>query len=218
MRTLYGVGIGPGDPDLLTIKACDLIKNSDYVFIPTSKGKSLAAEIASKYLVDKHVVELEFPMGDDNIDRYIESAHKIKNILGEDESAVFLTLGDPLVYSTYIYLMREANRIGIKTYTIPGITSFSASASVIGLPLTLKDESFYLCDSDVDEVVLERVNSVAVLKVNRNKEKIINKLVKHNFTYAYVKRCTQEKQEILYDRNQILEDDEYMALIVGRRK
>lgn len=218
MKTLYGVGLGPGDPELLTIKAQRLIKESDYVFIPSSKGESLAATIAKSYISHKNIIELEFTMGENNSTRYKEAAKKIVATLKENQNGVFLTLGDPLIYSTFIYLMKELSKLGIKTFTVPGITSFTSAASLLGRPLTLKDESFYLCDGDIDEEILKRVDSVAILKVTRRLEEIIGKLENHGFKYAYIKRCTQENQRVLFNKEDILLDRDYMSLIIGRRR
>lgn len=218
MKKLYGIGIGPGDKELITLKAYNLIRNCRYVFLPANKGESLAGRIASEYIADKEVLEIDFPMGEENKDRYKNAASYIQSMLGEGEYGVFLTLGDPMTYSTYIYLMNELNKIDIDVYTVPGITSYGAAASILGLPVTLKGESFYLCDGEIDEEVLKKVNSIAVLKVNKNKEDIIKKLERNNFEYAYVKRCTQLEQKILYTKDEILNDNDYMSLIFGRRK
>lgn len=218
MKVLYGIGIGPGDKELLTLRGYRLIRTCDYVFIPESRGESLAGLIAHEYIKDKKVVSLSFPMGEDNRENYGDAARIIGDTLKDEEAGAFLTLGDPMTYSTYAYLMRELDTAGITTVTIPGITSFNAAASVLGLPITFKDESFYLADGDLDEEILKRVNSVCVLKVTRNKESIISKLEKHGFDYTYVKRCTQPNQKLLRGKAEILEDQDYMSLIFARSK
>lgn len=218
MKILYGIGIGPGDKELLTLKAYRLIRTCDCIFVPENRGESLAAIITHEYIKDKKVVSLSFPMGEDNSRNYRDAARIICDTLKDEEAGVFLTLGDPMTYSTYAYLMRELDAAGITTETIPGITSFNAAASVLGLPITVKDESFYLADSDLDEEILKRVNSVCVLKVAKNKESIISKLEKHGFEYTYVKRCTQPNQKLLRDKAEILEDQDYMSLIFARSK
>lgn len=218
MKILYGIGIGPGDKELLTLKAYRLIRTCDCVFVPESRGESLAGMIAHEYIKDKKIVKLSFPMGEDNSRNYREAARIVGDTLKDEEAGVFLTLGDPMTYSTYAYLMKELDAAGITTETIPGITSFNAAASILGLPITVKDESFYLADSDVDEEILKRVASVCILKVARNKESIISKLEKHGFDYTYVKRCTQSSQKLLRDKAEILEDQDYMSLIFARSK
>jgi precorrin-2/cobalt-factor-2 C20-methyltransferase len=217
MKKLYGIGIGPGDMELLTLKAYNLIKSCDYVFIPESKGDSLAGKITSEYIKDKKVIELSFPMGEDNQERYVQAAQIINEALKDDEVGTFLTLGDPMTYSTYAYLMNELIILNVVTETIPGITSYNAAAALLGLPITLKDESFYLVDGNIDEEVLKRVDSICILKVSKNKQEIIDKLERHGFDYTYVKRCTQENQAVIYDKETMLADKDYMSLIFARR-
>ncbi len=218
MRKFYGVGIGPGDSELITLKALNTIKKCDYVFIPKSKGISTARDIASEYLEGKEVIELEFPMGEDNSDRYREAAMQIDETLNPGQACVFLTLGDPMTYSTYLYLMLEMKNTDIEIETIPGITSFAASTSRLNLPLTLKGESFYLCDGELDIEILKRVDSVCILKVNKIKSEVIEKLESQDFSYVYVKRVTRDDEKIIYDKQEILKDNDYMSLIFGRRK
>lgn len=217
MKKVYGIGIGPGDKELITLKAYNLIRSCDYVFIPESKGESLAGTIAADYVKDKQVIELSFPMKEDNKLRYRQAAQKINDVLKENEAGVFLTLGDPMTYSTFIYLMMELADINIAVEAIPGITSFNAAASALALPIALRDESFYLADGDIDEEILEKVDTVCVLKVIKNKEGIISKLERCGFKFAYVKRCTQQTQKIIYDRREMLEDNDYMSLIFARK-
>jgi precorrin-2/cobalt-factor-2 C20-methyltransferase len=217
MKMIYGVGIGPGDKELITLKAYRLIRSCDYVFIPESKGQSLAGAISDEYIKDKKVIELSFPMKEDNQLRYKQAAQIINEVLKDDEVGVFLTLGDPMTYSTYIYLMKELSDIKIEVETVPGITSFSAASAALGLPIAVRDESFYLADGDIDEEILKRVDTVCILKVSKDKANIISKLEKYGFKYAYVKRCTQLAQQLIYDKQEMLEDNDYMSLIFARR-
>jgi precorrin-2/cobalt-factor-2 C20-methyltransferase len=217
MKKLYGIGIGPGDKELITLKGHRLIRECNVVFIPTSKGDSLAGRIVEDYIADKTVIELDFPMGDDNSERYKAAAKRVSEILKDNEFGVFLTLGDPMTYSTYMYLMKELMAIKIEVETIPGITSFNAAAARLSLPLVLRDESFYLADGSLEEEMLEKASSVCVLKIIKNKLDTLNKLEKHGFNYVCVKRCTQNEEAFIYDRDEILKDNDYMSLIFARR-
>ncbi len=217
MRVFYGVGVGPGDSELITLKAINTIKRSDYVFIPKSKGISTARTIAEEYITDKEIIELEFPMGEDNSERYKEAAKVIEDTLKDGETCVFLTLGDPMTYSTYLYLMLRVKEYDIEIETIPGITSFAAATSRLNIPLTLKGDSFYLCDGKLDMDILKKADSVCILKVNKIKQEIIDKLESEHFDYVYVKRVTREDEQILYEKEEILKDNDYMSLIFGRR-
>ena len=217
MKKIYGVGIGPGDPDLITLKAVKLIKGAAKIFVPKSKTESLAGSIASELLVGKSVIELTFPMGKDNQQRYIQAASTIDSKLNNNEYGVFLTLGDPLIYSTFIYLMAELKKLGIEITTVPGITSFAAAASAILEPLTAKNQNFYLVDGEIDEKILARVDSVCVLKTTRDKEAILNKLEANGFKYTYIRRCTRADELILTEREAILKEQDYMSLILAKK-
>lgn len=218
MSILYGVGVGPGDSELITVKGVRLIKEADAVFLPESKGVSTAYLIAEEYLKDKKIVYLQFPMGEDNSDRYKDAAGVISETLGKDGKGVFLTLGDPMTYSTYIYLMNRLKEHKVEVITIPGITSYSAAFAAWGEPAVLKDDGMYLFDGVPDEEILKRVQSAAILKVNKNKEDILDVLERNGFSYVYAKRCTREDEAIIYDRESILSDSDYMTLIVARKK
>lgn len=211
---LVGVGIGPGDSQLMTYKAVFMINEAKYVFVPESKGKSLAYEIAKPYLIDKEVIFLETPMGQDNKERYKDYAKKIFEMTGDDIS-VFLTLGDSSVYSTFTYISKEFKKLGGEVEFIPGITSFSAAASVLNIPLIEKGEKMIVCDS-LDGVNLINIDTVVILKTVE-KEKLIERLEKEGFYYYYVKRCTQLGEEIIRDKEKILDDRDYLSLIVAKR-
>jgi precorrin-2/cobalt-factor-2 C20-methyltransferase len=144
-------------------------------------------------------------------------ANIINETLKDNEIGVFLTLGDPMTYSTYAYLMKELMELKVQTETIPGITSYNAAAALLGLPITLRDESFYLADGNVDEDVLKKIDTICILKVSKNKAEIIDKLERNGFDYVYVKRCTQADQAVIYNKEEMLADKDYMSLIFARR-
>ncbi len=141
--TLYGIGIGPGDPDLITVKGAAVLSRCGHIFVPKSKvaAESLALTIATKHInPGAKVHEVLFPMTKDESElrkRWDESAERIAAVLMTGEDAVFITLGDALLYSTYIYCIRALRRLmphaGI--VTIPGVTSFSAAAAAAGFPI-----------------------------------------------------------------------------------
>jgi precorrin-2/cobalt-factor-2 C20-methyltransferase len=100
---------------------------------------------------------------------------------------------------------------------VPGITSFTAAASVLGLPLTVKNESFYLADGEVEEEVLKNVNTVCILKPYKQKAETLDKLETLGFHSIYVKRCTLPEQVIITDKKDMLQDTDYMSLILATR-
>ena len=134
---LFGVGVGPGDPELLTMKAVRVIKTADVIFTAASSKNaySLAVEIAAPYIsTDVPVNILSFPMTKDIRiveAAWIENAQIIADTLKQGLNAVFLTLGDPTTYSTFGYILKKMNCVMPEAdiETIPGITSFHAASA-----------------------------------------------------------------------------------------
>lgn len=219
MKTLYGVGVGPGDPELLTVKAIKVIRSADYVFVPRSKPEEqgMAEAIVAEYLDGKKLVHLHFPMGPDNSELYRKTAEQIDETLQDGESGAFITIGDPAIYSTFSYVMSEAQKYRMNFVIVPGISTFNAAAAALHLPITVKDESFYLADGFVDEEVLQRVQSVCVLKPRKENAETLEKLEKHGFEYHYIKRCSFPEEEILRNRQAIEKDRDYMTALFARK-
>jgi len=182
----YGVGVGPGDPELITLKAKRVLESVNYIAIPrTAADKdSVALSIAEGVLdTKKAVLELFFPMSFDSElleASWNNSVAEVKAKLDEGKDVAFITLGDPTVYSTYIYIHKEIKRQGYDTEIIPGITSFCAAAARLGISLAENREtvavvpSAYECENLED--ILTNFENVVLMKVSGNLPKIKNKL------------------------------------------
>ncbi|MCL5674830.1 MAG: precorrin-2 C(20)-methyltransferase, partial [Candidatus Omnitrophica bacterium] len=138
----YGVGIGPGDPCLVTIKAKNILDTVDTIFVPSADGeKSFALSIISSLrLQNKKFVHLTFPMTKDKKilkDYWTRAAEKIRAEIQKNKTTAFVTIGDPFIYSTYIYVLKELKNKypDVHVETIPGIPSFNAASCACGLPL-----------------------------------------------------------------------------------
>lgn len=148
---LYGIGIGPGDPELMTIKAVRLIKSCSVIAIPRSgDGERVALSIAAQAvpeLSEKHIIELEMPMTRDKemLRRSHEAAAStIISYLSNGLDVAFLTLGDPTVYATYIYVHRIVKDRGYQTKIVPGVPSFCAVAAKLGDCLVETSQSLHI--------------------------------------------------------------------------
>ena len=141
--TLYGIGIGPGDPELITLKGARLISACRNLFVPKARTASESVALAiARPLVgpETRIEEIVFPMTSDReelAERWDEAAARVANVLMDGEDACFVTLGDPLLYSTYIYLLRALRRIipDLKAVTVPGIMAFGAAAALTEFPI-----------------------------------------------------------------------------------
>lgn len=216
MKKIYGIGTGPGDPELLTLKAVRIIQEASVIFAPNNNGKNMAVDTAKEFIGNTKVVFIDFPMGNVTREDYIKAAEIVFSEIPEGKTGAFLTIGDPLIYSTFIYIMEELECKSINVEIIPGIPSFVAAASECKCPLTVKGDNFLLCD-EFDEKLLDNVNSIAILKTSKGKENILNTLDKNNFSYKYIKRATLGGQEILTDKEEILKDKNYISLIIARK-
>ncbi len=149
--TLYGVGVGPGAPDLMTLKAVRTIENSDVVVLPSSsKDKCYAYKIVSQVVTnldEKDLLFCDFPMTKDK--SRLESAHdaiaaQIEERLQDGKSVAFLTIGDPAIYSTYTYIDERIKERGYNTEMVSGVPSFCAVAAALGISLADKDEEIHV--------------------------------------------------------------------------
>ena len=178
---LYGIGVCPGDPELLTVKAVKAIESADVIISPTKKmGKpSIALQIAKPYIKpETKLVVMDFPMLSLSAERetlekqWSENADQIQSMLNWGKTAVFLTLGDPMVYSTYSYVMEFLLDRGMEVETISGIPSFCSLAAHLNLPLTQGEESLGVVGmtQSEDEVaaVIDAHQNVVVMKVSAN--------------------------------------------------
>ncbi|WP_032121521.1 cobalt-factor II C(20)-methyltransferase [Clostridium amazonitimonense] len=221
MSKLYGVGVGPGDKELLTIKAVNIIKNAQVVVVPSamSGGKSIAHETAEEYISkDAEVLVKHFPMGSKDQEEKIYEAFKaIEEKLMEGKDVVFLTIGDPFIYSTYIYLLKYVEEKGYETETVPGITSFCACASLAKEPLVIGDEPLLIVPANRLDTIKDE-QYIVIMKVYKIEEEVINFLEEKGYEYVYVKRAGREGQGVIRDREQILKEREYMSLIIAHKR
>lgn len=216
MKKLYGVGTGPGDKEFLTLKAIDVIQNAKVLFAPNNKGKNMALDTIEDFIKEQKVILIDFPMGKVTKEDYINAARIIHKEIPDGEIGAFLTIGDPMIYSTFIYIMKELEKLNMDIEIVPGIPSFVAGAAKSKTPLTVKGDNFLLCD-EFKEELLEEVDSICILKTLKDKEELLNLLEKKNFDYRYIKRCTLEDEQIIADKDEILKDKDYISFIIGRR-
>ncbi|MDR2339231.1 MAG: precorrin-2 C(20)-methyltransferase [Deltaproteobacteria bacterium] len=186
--TLYGLGVGPGDPDLLTIKAAKILNDVKIVYTASSTKNeySLARNIASPHLKEGVEVEnLEFPMTADEAtlaQAWKENAVKVAGFLKSGRDAAFLTLGDCLTYSTYGYLLGSLSTIlpEAKVVSVPGITSYQLAASRLNRPLCLHKEALTVISGTDDDPSLSGLvdgsENLVIMKSYRGSDKVVKLL------------------------------------------
>lgn len=187
---LYGIGVGPGDSKLLTVKAVETIQNADMIITPKTEKKegSVAYHIASPYISEKtEILPLVFQMVLDMevVSKQWQANRKlITEKLDEGKNLVFLTLGDPMLYSTYMYIFRALEGTGYEVETIPGIPAFLGIASHIGMPITEWEENVLIIPATADPKKIDQALSVSdnavIMKVYKKFGFIQEELRKHH--------------------------------------
>ena len=238
LGTFYGMGVGPGDPELLTVKAASVLGRCPHVVVPKAKaeGGSVALEIAGRYVhAGAEVHELVFPMTMDKAElarSWKQSAQTIAALLRTGADVCFLTLGDALVYSTYIYLLRELKAIlpDLEVVTVPGITSFSAAAALTGFALGEGKEPITIVPTADDLTAVRRAvetgGTVVLMKVGKRLGEILDILETTGVIddAVFVQRAGQPTQRIELDLRALRGADAeagYLSVIlihVNRRK
>jgi precorrin-2 C(20)-methyltransferase len=188
MHKFYGIGVGPGDPELLTVKAAKKLSELDVLVVPQGKsgGASEAHQIASPYLTPKTtILYRHFPMTSDTeaMMAAIEPiALEIEALVNEGKDVGFVTLGDPMLYSTYIYLLKFI-KDAVPIETLTGISSYSAIASGTNQPLVEGDMPLliYPCIEDLSDLdqKLQDYEALVLMKVYRSFDAIKALILKH---------------------------------------
>jgi precorrin-2/cobalt-factor-2 C20-methyltransferase len=171
----YAVGVGPGSPDLITLRGAGLIQSADTVIVPRSElaEKSLAL-ITIRDLIDgQEVIEHIYPMKRDSTQTracWSEVATEVAARVSAGQSVVQVTIGDPMIYSTSAYLMESLAALlpPENIHVVPGISAFQATAALLGEPLTLQEDRLTMMPAtDMAEVAnaLENCETLVLYKV-----------------------------------------------------
>lgn len=229
----YGIGVGPGDPGLLTIKAYQTLAEVDVICVPKSSGDrdSLALSVVTQNLARpfRHL-ELSFPMSRDKdlLERsWSEAAAAVALEVLQGRNVAFVTIGDPLLYSTYSYLLRflKDKHPELETITIPGITAMSACSSYIQIPLAEGEETLAVVPAAYGTEQLKNIlatfDNVVLMKVNRRLPEVIELLENSGGSRQayFVSRCGHPDQYVTTNLRELLDKQlDYMSLMIIKRK
>ncbi len=227
----YGLGVGPGDPELLTYKAARILQEADCVAVPVAERdkESTARKIASCYIRPEcRIVELDFPMTRNQAvleQAWQEGCATVKGLLDAGQTVAFLTLGDPMLYSTYIYLYQYFSQEGYTTLTVPGITSFSAAAAAGGMPLAFGDEKVAILPGaaveDLANGSLDGFQTVVIFKAARSYDQLVEALEKAGRleNSILVVSCGHPEEQVITDlRSMVGQSLSYFSLIISRKE
>lgn len=234
-----GVGVGPGDPELITLKAARLIRQADVVaYIANEQGESQSKAIASdllgdadstdvmagKVLSSQSLLPIIMPMCDDRSmanNVYDQAAEQIIELINQGKQVVFLCEGDPLFFGSFAYLLERLQERKVSCDVVPGISSVHAASSVLQQPLTLLQESFAVMSGrhSLEQLVdgLRAYDSVVIMKAGRSRQKIIAALESagRRADAKYLEYIGRDNEMVYHDINH-LEDEvgPYFSLFV----
>lgn len=216
---LYGLGVGPGDPELLTVKAIRILREVDAVVVPKGGKESLAYQVVAPYLQGT-VLFLPFSMaGQKNKEACFESGiAQIRKLLDEGKQVAFVTLGDPLLYSTFVVLWRLFPEVEVEI--VPGVSAFQAAAARLRVPLVQgKERLAILSGESFAETVLDYFESIVVFKVNRRCNLLCETLRQKGFVGGLVSKLGWKDEVVMQGlecfRSQELD---YFSLLVARKQ
>lgn len=223
---LYGLGIGPGDPELMTLKAVRLIQENEVIALPGKiPQETVAYRIAVQavpQLAQKELLPVDMPMTKDKelLEKsHNEAARQLEAYLRQGKNVVFLTLGDPTVYSTYLYVHSRLLEEGYQAEIVSGITSFCAVAARLNMGLVEKSEELHVIPASYQiEEALNMPGTKVLMKAGRQMAKVRELLKDRGMQAVMVENCGMENEKIYRSLEEIPEDAGYYSLIIIKEK
>lgn len=233
MGKLYGIGVGPGDPELLTLKAHRILNEADVIFCPEKKegAGSFAYDIIKEFLEDgrAEIVNLVYPMhyhGPKLKEMWEKNALCIADHLKGERTGAFITLGDPAVYSTFMYTLPYIERAGVPVEVVPGVTSFCAVADRMKMPLVAWDEDLLVApvrknsSEDLGKMLREHDN-VVLMKPSADQQALIRAIKENHLEdkFVLVTKSGTGEERTLTDFEELKQYDiPYLSTVILKRQ
>lgn len=219
---LYGIGVGPGDPELITLKALRLMKECPVIGIPgKNPNESVAYKIAEgayPEIGDKEILKVVTAMTKDSDvleDGYRKAADEIEAKLDEGKDVAMLTLGDPTIYSTYIYMQRYVEADGYEVEIVSGIPSFCAVSAKFKDSLMDRDEQLHVIPASYQIEEALKLPGTKVLMKAASKMNVVKKALQENGQKAVmIENCGMPDEKIYTSTEEIPEQASYYSLTI----
>lgn len=219
--TLYGVGVGPGDEKLLTLLAVETLEKADKIIVPDTGGERTALKIVSRFIKEKELLYCNLPMTKDEAvlkEKHKEAAKLICTELDQGYNLAFITLGDPTIYSTYMYIHRIVIEKGYEASIINGIPSFCAAAARLNISLCDRSEALHIIPSSYDklEELLKLDGNKVLMKSGKSIPEVIGKLKQMKLLQQskMVECCYMENEKIYEKLEEVDNDSSYFSVII----
>lgn len=231
---IYAVGVGPGDPELLTRKAERIIRTAPVICTPTgtADASSYALSIVEEFIdrSRQEVLVQVFPMRKDQagLDEFWEkAADEVADRIGQGLDVAFITIGDPFLYSTFLYLYRIFRKrySHIPIEVVPGITSVGAASAAAGLPLGMASDRIAILPTTYEDTELIKTfrefDTVVLMKVNRVFDRVYALLRELGLdkSAAFVRRVGSSEEEVVFDLATLVgEKLDYLSLLIVKKQ
>ena len=224
--TLFGVSVGPGDPELMTVKAKKLLERCDVLAVPvTHKTHSLALNIVGKIVnvSGKELLTLPFPMTTDQtklIRNYEAHAARVEQILVDGTDVAFICLGDVSVYSTFAYIGEILSEKGYPVAMIPGVTSFCAAACALGVSLTAADKPLHIIPAGYGstEDALRLPGTKVLMKPASRFPEVHRTVLASSQTACAAVDCGMDSERLYRNIAKMPEDPGYFTTIIVKER
>ena len=223
---VYGVGVGPGDPEMMTLKACRLIRENDVIAVPGKDPKeAVAYQIAVQAvpeLADRELVPIYMPMVMDRevqAENHRKGADLIESYLKEGRNVVYLTLGDSTIYCTFSYLQKLIEEDGYETELVSGIPSFCAAAARLGISIVEWNEVMHVVPAAhklQDELGLP--GNYVLMKSGSHMGEVKDILRASGRKVEMVENCGMTDEKIYHDVEEIPDEAGYFSLIIAKER
>lgn len=221
---LYGVGVGPGDPELMTLKAVRLIRENEVIAVPGARAEeTVAYKIAVQAvpeLAGKELLSLPMPMthNREELEKNHElAAQTIITHLKQGKNVIFLTLGDPVIYSTFSYVQKRVEDRGYETALVSGITSFCAAAARVNVPLVEWNEPLHVLPAVHRlDAGLDQPGTYVLMKSGKKIGQVKELLTRSGRDVMMVENCGMEQEHVYRGVDEIPENAGYYSLIIAK--
>ena len=218
------MGVGPGDPELMTLKAVRLIREADVIAVPGKEPReAVAYKIAAgavPEIAHKELAPVYMPMIKDRalIDvEHRKAAKLVEGYLDQGKDVVYITLGDPTIYCTFTYIQHILEADGYPVELVSGISSFCAAAARLSLPLVEWDEQLHVVPAVHKlEKALDEPGTYVLMKSASQMKTVKEQLRRTGRRVWMVENCSMENERVYRSLDEIPDDAGYFSLIIAK--
>ena len=224
--TAYGVGVGPGDPELMTLKAVRLIRENEVIAVPGKEAEnSVAYKIAAAAvpeIAEKTLVPIYMPMVRDRAkieEEHRKGAKLLEKYLDQGKNVVYLTLGDSTIYCTFSYLQHILEEDGYRVVLVSGIPSFCAAAARLNISLTEWNEPLHVIPASHKKgEALDLAGTYVLMKSASHMKEKKELLMASGRKVGCVENCGMANEKVYYSAEEIPDDAGYFSLVIAKEK